>query len=68
MYAQRKEWELEGVEIELRIPDDEPHVIEKKIHFLGDLDSAQRERLLMISGRCPVVKFLDPAIIFRIID
>jgi len=68
MYAQRKEWKLEGIEIELRIPDNEPRVIEKRMHFLGDLDLAQRERLLAISGRCPVVKFLDPAIIFRIID
>lgn len=68
MYAQRKEWKLEGIEIELRIPDNEPRVIEKKIHFLGDLDSAQRERLLAISSRCPVAKFLDPAILFRLID
>lgn len=68
MYAQRKEWKLEGIEIELRIPDNEPRVIEKKMRFLGDLDADQRERLLAISGRCPVVKFLDPSIVFRLIE
>ncbi|MHC5033102.1 MAG: OsmC family protein [Planctomycetota bacterium] len=65
MYAERKGWPLEGVEMRLRhqkvkaegqtVPIDE---IDAEIRILGDLDEAQRERLLDIAHRCPVHRTL----------
>lgn len=71
MYAARKEWPLERIEIELthdRVHADDLEqsedvsglvdVIERKIRFEGPLDDEQRERLAYIATRCPVHKTL----------
>ncbi len=67
MYADRKGWALERVVLSLRHdrrhPDDCEHCddpkarldhIDVEIQLLGELDAAQRERLLEIADRCPV--------------
>lgn len=71
MYADRKKWPLEGVEVSLdyerfsgrdyeAYEGDEMfvHEIRKHITFHGPLDDDQRERLLEISTRCPVHRLL----------
>lgn len=72
MYASRKGWPLEGVEVELSTkkihakdcedcesdPDAKIDLIETRIKFLGDLDDSQKDRLLEISERCPVHRTL----------
>lgn len=71
MYADRKKWDLEDVEVELsqeRIHSKDcddcestegyVHVIEKKVKLLGNLDDKQRARLMEIADRCPVNKTL----------
>ncbi len=71
MYADRKEWPLEHVSVELehaRIHADdcadcetqEGHLdrIGRTIHLVGDLDADQRERLHQIADRCPVHRTL----------
>jgi putative redox protein len=71
LYARRKGWALEEVEITLtntRIhSDDCEHCeeegtyideIERRITLRGDLDGQQRERLAYIATRCPVHKSL----------
>ncbi|MDF1483642.1 OsmC family protein [Ramlibacter sp. H39-3-26] len=62
MYATRKQWPLEGVEVALRInPQGKPAAgsdIERRITLRGTLDAAQRERLLQIADACPVHKIL----------
>jgi len=71
MYADRKNWELEEVEVYLsqnRIyakdcedcesDDGYVHIIEKKVKLVGNLDETQRKRLVEISDRCPVNKTL----------
>jgi putative redox protein len=71
MYAERKGWPLEGVEMRLRhlrIPAKDREGSETKaglldeidaeIRILGDLDAAQRERLFHIAHRCPVHRTL----------
>jgi len=79
MYADRKEWPLEGVEMRLshnRIHAkdcadcetekgmlDEMHV---DLTLKGDLDPAQRERLMDIAHRCPVHKTLTNEIKIRV--
>lgn len=66
MYADLKEWPLERVRVELRHeqgPDG--LVIDRRIELTGDLDEAQRERLLAIAGKCPVHKALTRPIEIR---
>ena len=71
MYADRKNWPLERIHIELshdRVHADDGEqseggsglidLIERKIRFEGPLDDEQRERLAYIATRCPVHKTL----------
>jgi putative redox protein len=55
MYAQRKDWPLEHVHIDLRISrTDDVFAIERAITLRGPLDAAQRARLADIAERTPV--------------
>jgi len=62
MYAQRKQWPLAGVEVELAFnPDGKPAAgtdIRRRVELLGELDGTQRERLLQIANACPIHKVL----------
>ena len=70
MYARRKGWPLDSVEIELDIHHEEPDknsaalpaqrvaVIDKQITFNGELSPEQIQRLLEIAERCPVQRTL----------
>ena len=62
MYAARKQWPLTGVRVELAFnPDGKPAAgtdIRRSIELLGDLDDAQRDRLLMAANACPIHKVL----------
>jgi len=63
MYADRKQWPLESVDITLDIDKNTEageliSTITKKITLSGDLDNDQRERLLLIADKCPVHKVL----------
>ncbi len=78
MYAERKNLGLRKVEIELshqRIHAKDCEDCETKegmldeirseIHLEGDLDEAQRKRLLQISARCPVHRTLSSEVKIR---
>jgi putative redox protein len=67
MYAKKKGWPLERVEVTLRHSrihaEDCAHCettrglishIDRSIELIGDLDDTQRQRLLDIADRCPV--------------
>lgn len=63
MYAQRKEWSLEGLEVRVTMnPEgtgkEDGTVLQRTLHFEGDLDQAQRDRLLQIANACPTHKIL----------
>ncbi|MDX2163502.1 MAG: OsmC family protein [bacterium] len=71
MYAARKGWNLERIEIEagyerLKAVDyptyqgdsDIVHEFQQRIRFIGDLTDDQRTRLLEIAGKCPVHRVL----------
>jgi putative redox protein len=62
MYAQRKQWPLAGVKVELAFnPDGKPAAgtdIARRVELLGELDDAQRERLLQVANACPIHKAL----------
>lgn len=73
MYAERKGWPLEGVEVGLDIErfrsQDYPayqgdaykyvHELRNDITFYGPLDEDQRKRLLEIAGKCPVHRVIE---------
>jgi uncharacterized OsmC-like protein len=78
MYAERKGWELYSVEVRLshnRIHAKDCEDCETKVGMLdqigseirleGDLDEAQRKRLLEIATRCPVHRTLSSEIKIR---
>lgn len=62
MYAQRKQWPLTGVKVELAFnPDGKPESgtdIRRRVELLGELDDAQRHRLLLAANACPIHKVL----------
>lgn len=64
MYAERKQWPLEGVEVALEYAErgKEKTVIRRTVHLRGPLDPAQRERLLQIANACPVHRILTGAV------
>ena len=66
MYAQRKEWPLEGVRVKLSMgTGNEGTTIDRQIALEGPLSDEQRERLLQIANACPVHKVLTHAITIR---
>ncbi|CAN5191564.1 hypothetical protein BH23BAC3_BH23BAC3_33880 [soil metagenome] len=75
MYAERKEWPLEDIYVELRhfknhaedcIDCDEKSAkidkIEKELIIKGNLDQEQLDKLLEISDKCPVNRTLKGSI------
>lgn len=83
LYAQRKGWDLQGIEIAVdfarhKAADygayagdaDFVHEFHQDIHFIGDLDEEQKARLLDIAAKCPVHRAIgSPAFMFdRLVD
>jgi putative redox protein len=71
LYARRKGWPLEGVEVDLSLErfkaadypaytgdSDTVNEFVQALSFKGDLTEEQRKRLLEIAGRCPVHRIL----------
>ena len=68
MYAGRKGWEVQDVNISLKMGEkSEITLIEKSISFTGNLDEAQTQRLIDVSARCPVAKMLGNSIEFKLV-
>lgn len=66
MYADRKEWKLDKVTVELELNKTEAgNEIKRKVNVSGELDEEQKNRLLIIANSCPVHKILNaPLAIF----
>ena len=59
MYAERKAWPLEAVDVDLVYREEAgAAVIDRALRFTGPLDAAQRARLCEIAERTPVTKVL----------
>lgn len=64
MYADRKQWPVKKITVELNLEKfkkeggEEFTRIYRKLHFEGDLTAEQIERLLLIADKCPVHKVL----------
>ena len=76
MYAERKQWPLDGVRVELSYAQSHSSAtgsgdgrnadeIEMNISFWGYLSDEQRERLLQVAGKCPVHRILTSSIPIR---
>ncbi len=78
MYADRKGWELDQVDVHLSHTKDHKQdcetcddpkskidIIERELELKGNLDEKQRERLLEIADRCPVHRTLHNEIEVR---
>jgi len=63
MYAIKKEWPLDHVEVMVEHEKiDNKDVMRRHIKVSGQLDEEQTQRLLEIANRCPVHRTLSPAI------
>lgn len=63
MYADRKAWDLEKIELNLTLSVEREGAtqvtyIEKALQFFGNLDETQIQRLLEIADKCPVHRML----------
>ena len=57
MYADRKEWKLDAIEVSVNIERiDTKTVFTRSILLKGDITADQKERLLQIAKACPVSK------------
>jgi len=58
MYAQRKGWDVKEViaHLDLSKNEDGKTIFTERFEFIGNLDDAQKERLLKIAKACPVAK------------
>ncbi len=77
MYADRKDWPLERVEVRLTHAKDHAEdcaqceegrkvdIFEREIAVYGQLDEDQRTRLLEIADRCPVHRTLHETVVVR---
>ncbi len=64
MYAARKDWPLEHISVDVSYKmtgfgKDLRSVFIRKITLKGELDAAQKKRLLQIADKCPVHKMLQ---------
>lgn len=65
MYANHKKWELQEVHVDVNLEWDKTTnktTINRNIKLIGNLDDAQRTRLLAIANACPVHKILSNTI------
>ncbi|RCH56504.1 OsmC family peroxiredoxin [Mucilaginibacter hurinus] len=61
MYAAHKAWDLKEVKVDIALDfyaGENKTVINRKIDLTGDLDEAQKRRLLAVANACPVHKML----------
>ncbi len=67
MYADRKEWKLDQINVKVTTYQDigGSEYLKKKIEVSGDLDEKQLMRLKVIADKCPVHKLLVNCIEIR---
>ncbi len=63
MYADRKGWEVEAIEVDvavhsIRIGEGKMTRFDAEIEILGNLTDKEKDRMSVIAGKCPVHKLL----------
>ncbi|MGK2956768.1 MAG: OsmC family protein [Solirubrobacterales bacterium] len=65
LYAQRKNWELEGLSVDVTYDNEaEPRRIDVTLNFPAGLDEVQTDRLRRVAGTCPVRRALEGEFVF----
>lgn len=60
LYARRKEWPLEDVQVRVEHEHEgNAFILQRHIHYVGALDAEQRKRLTEIANKCPIHKVLS---------
>jgi putative redox protein len=68
MYAQRKEWTLRAVHVDVLLQiEGKEHRITRRLRLEGDLDEAQRARLADVAERTPVTLTLKQGVLITTI-
>ncbi len=62
MYARRKAWPLDDVEVRVDYTATPTPTMVKHITMRGGLDATQQARMLEIAEACPVAKLLRPGV------
>lgn len=68
MYADRSNWPLEEVDVEVEIDtesDPGTTIFRKRVDFKGDLTEEQIKRLHLIATKCPINKLLQNPIVME---
>jgi putative redox protein len=67
MYIDRKGWEIPEISVRLNMSQDRENglttLIKRDIYFSSDIPTEQKDRLLVIAGKCPVSKILENNVI-----
>ena len=61
MYANRKGWDLTDIKVEVTFekdPKENKSKMMRNIQFFGNLDQAQKTRLVNIADKCPMHQIL----------
>jgi putative redox protein len=75
MYAARKGWPLDGVNVDVQVlkedsdqagSNEQVTVFEAKIELSGALDEDQEKRIRLIGTKCPIHKILHSASVIRL--
>ena len=65
MYADRKEWDIDEIKVDVQFSLDttaNSASFKRSISYSGNLEQAQKDRLLAIANACPVQKTLNGTI------
>lgn len=62
MYAERKGWPMEGVDVVIDMTGGQTPTITRTLDVRGPLDDAQRARLVEIADACPVSRLLETGV------
>lgn len=68
MYADKKAWDLQEVNVNIELEylkEENKTIINRTLEFIGNLDEAQKSRLLAVANACPVHKILSNPIEIR---
>lgn len=67
IYTNQKGWNIDGMKVDITM-DDEKKVIQKRLIYPEHLTPEQRERIALISTKCPISKILEKGILIELID
>ncbi|RWX03635.1 OsmC family protein [Flavobacterium cerinum] len=66
MYADRKGWVLDKVNITIELTEEDGQTkFTRNLEFIGQLDETQRARLLTVANACPIHKILTGSIVIE---